>query len=182
MKEEILKSVSMQDIIEKYNIKHKNKMFCCPFHGKDEHPSAKMYENTFYCFCCGIGGDIITFIEKYFNLTFLEALQKINLDFNLNLNTCSKIKINYQKIKMKQNRRYEKEKKEKLLLKKYCSLCDLKYAYQNLKEKFRKVKLNFQNWENITYMLSNISIKIYQIDNELCELDNVIERERERKI
>lgn len=51
MKDEILKVISMKDILEKYNIPYKRSMFHCPFH-KDKNASAKMYDNSFYCFSC----------------------------------------------------------------------------------------------------------------------------------
>ena len=51
MKDEILNLLTMQDILDKYNIKYTKTMYHCPFH-KDNTASAKMYENSFYCFSC----------------------------------------------------------------------------------------------------------------------------------
>jgi hypothetical protein len=53
----------------------------CPLH-EDKHPSLHIYPETqsFHCFGCGEGGDVLTFLEKKENLTFgqaLEALEKI---------------------------------------------------------------------------------------------------------
>ncbi len=59
----------------------------CPFHFECT-PSFKIYPNTssFYCFGCGIGGDIITFVKLFFNFkSNLNALKKIDYDFALNL-------------------------------------------------------------------------------------------------
>ena len=49
MKDEILSIITMEDILNKYNIPHKRNMFNCPFH-TDKNASAKMYDNSFYCF------------------------------------------------------------------------------------------------------------------------------------
>ena len=53
-----------------------NKRCCCPFHA-EKTPSFFIYENTqsFYCFGCGVGGDVITFIEKIENLSYVEAVK-----------------------------------------------------------------------------------------------------------
>ena len=51
---------------------------CCVFHD-DKTPSMKVYENTnsFFCFGCGVGGDSIDFVMKYYNVGFVDAVQKI---------------------------------------------------------------------------------------------------------
>lgn len=50
MRDIILSSISMQQILDKYGIKNNGKMFSCPFHGEDKHPSAKIYKNSYCCF------------------------------------------------------------------------------------------------------------------------------------
>jgi DNA primase len=58
----------------------------CPFH-QDTHSSFIIYNNTnmFFCFSgvCGVKGNAIDFYQKYFKLTFHEALKKLKLDLNL---------------------------------------------------------------------------------------------------
>lgn len=48
----------------------------CPFHG-EKTPSFFVYPETqsFYCFGCGAGGDVITFIKKINNLDYVEAVK-----------------------------------------------------------------------------------------------------------
>ena len=48
----------------------------CPFHG-EKTPSFTVFEETesFYCFGCGAGGDVITFVMKYQNLDYMEAVR-----------------------------------------------------------------------------------------------------------
>ncbi|MEG1849295.1 MAG: DNA primase, partial [Oscillospiraceae bacterium] len=48
----------------------------CPFHS-EKTPSFVVYpENqSFYCFGCGAGGDVVTFVRKSENLEYLEALR-----------------------------------------------------------------------------------------------------------
>lgn len=48
----------------------------CPFHS-EKTPSCHVFENTqsFYCFGCGAGGDVITFIRRIENLDYLESVR-----------------------------------------------------------------------------------------------------------
>lgn len=50
----------------------------CPFHS-EKTPSFTVYEDTqnFYCFGCGVGGDIITFIRKIENLDYVDAVKML---------------------------------------------------------------------------------------------------------
>ncbi|MBR5502514.1 MAG: DNA primase [Oscillospiraceae bacterium] len=48
----------------------------CPFHN-EKTPSFTVYPDTqsYYCFGCGQGGDVITFIKNYENLEYIEAVK-----------------------------------------------------------------------------------------------------------
>ena len=48
----------------------------CPFHS-EKSPSCTLYleNNSFYCFGCGAGGDVITFVMKIENLGYVEAIK-----------------------------------------------------------------------------------------------------------
>lgn len=54
----------------------RNYLCSCPFHS-EKTPSCTVFPDTqtFYCFGCGAGGDVITFIMKIENLDFMEALK-----------------------------------------------------------------------------------------------------------
>ena len=54
----------------------RNLVGLCPFHG-EKTPSFNIYtENgSFYCFGCGVGGDVITFVMKIENLDYMEAVK-----------------------------------------------------------------------------------------------------------
>ena len=41
----------------------RNRMVCCPFHN-DRHPSMKLNERYFYCFGCGVTGDVIDLVDR----------------------------------------------------------------------------------------------------------------------
>lgn len=51
----------------------------CPFHNDGGRPNLNVYPSTesFYCFRCGMGGDVITFIRQIEGLSFPEALARL---------------------------------------------------------------------------------------------------------
>jgi len=54
----------------------RNLVGLCPFHG-EKTPSFNLYPetNSFYCFGCGAGGDVVTFIRKIENLSYIDAVK-----------------------------------------------------------------------------------------------------------
>lgn len=168
MKDEILTYVTMENVLDKYGIEHKRGMFSCPFHGEDRKPSAKAYKNNFYCFACGKNRDLIGFVEELFNLSFKEAMQKINIDFGLGLDNYN---VDYNKLNYIKNIQNEKKKKKQELTKKYCELCDTKLKYENVIDLLNK-KINVNNWETIISLTSNYDTRLCMINEEIEEIDN----------
>ncbi|MDR1017133.1 MAG: DNA primase [Lachnospiraceae bacterium] len=77
--EEIISRIDIVDFISSYvNLKHSgsNYMGLCPFHN-EKTPSFSVSRNKqiFHCFGCGEGGNVISFLMKYENLTFVEAIK-----------------------------------------------------------------------------------------------------------
>lgn len=69
----------ISDVVSSYvNLKRRgrNMVGLCPFHG-EKTPSFNIYtENgSFYCFGCGVGGDVITFIMKIEHLDYVDAVK-----------------------------------------------------------------------------------------------------------
>ncbi len=72
-------SCDIETIISSYvTVKRqgRNRACLCPFHS-EKTPSMVIYNDTqsFYCFGCGAGGDVITFIMKIENLEYIEAVK-----------------------------------------------------------------------------------------------------------
>lgn len=69
----------MTDVISGYvNLRRRGRTWVglCPFHG-EKTPSFTVYPETdsFYCFGCGVGGDVIGFIRRAENLDYIEAVK-----------------------------------------------------------------------------------------------------------
>ena len=170
IKDIILENVSMQDILDKYNIKiYKNK-FCCPFHN-DTVPSAKAYDNSFFCFACGKSGDIIQFVRDYFNLSFRDALRKINYDFNLNLDL-NKVSSDELKKIEEQNRinKIKKEQKEQAYRNKMLELCNTSRILKKARDDI-KAYLHPYNWEEIEETCAILTEQIELLDMEFERLN-----------
>ena len=114
-------------------------------------------------------GDLIQFVQYYFNLDFKEAMQKINLDFNLNLD--SDAKIDYRKIQEIERKRKQRDNILKSLEKEFVELSKTKFK---LKKEIANINnyLTILDWEINTYNISMIQDKIGQIDMELDKLMN----------
>lgn len=77
--QELLSRSDIESVISSYvNVKRRgrNLVGLCPFHG-EKTPSFTVYPETasFYCFGCGAGGDVITFIKRIENLDYIDAVK-----------------------------------------------------------------------------------------------------------
>ena len=77
--EEIRYRCDIEDVIGTYvSLKRagSNRNGLCPFHS-EKTPSFTVFPGTksFYCFGCGAGGDVVTFIQKMENLDYVAALE-----------------------------------------------------------------------------------------------------------
>lgn len=108
--------LAMREVLLRYGYEPNNRGFmCCPFH-LEKTPSMKIFEKDYHCFGCGANGDVITFVQKLFNLSFPDTLKKIDVDFNLNLygeKTLEELKkSHYQQKQLQAKREREKAQKE----------------------------------------------------------------------
>lgn len=91
---EIKSKNDIVDVISGYidlNEKHKA---LCPFHN-DHSPSFSVNQDKqiYKCFSCGESGNVITFVQKYNNLSFQEAIKLLaeNAGINITLDTPKKV-------------------------------------------------------------------------------------------
>lgn len=72
-KETIKQQCSMRDVLARYGmVPNRAGFICCPFH-KEKSASCKIYDDSFYCFGCGTGGDVFDFVMQYESVPFSTA-------------------------------------------------------------------------------------------------------------
>ena len=79
--EELKKRNRITDVISSYvPLKRAGNLYtcCCPFHN-EKTPSFMVYERTesFYCFGCGAGGDVVSFVMKAENIDYASAVEQL---------------------------------------------------------------------------------------------------------
>ncbi len=77
--QELLAKNDIEGVVSSYvsmKRRGRNLVGLCPFHG-EKTASFNLYPETasFYCFGCGAGGDVITFIKRIENLDYMDAIR-----------------------------------------------------------------------------------------------------------
>ena len=77
--EELTQRNNIEDLVSSYitlRPRGRTRVGLCPFHG-EKTPSFTVYpdNNSFYCFGCGAGGDVITFVKKIERLDYMDAVR-----------------------------------------------------------------------------------------------------------
>lgn len=116
--QQIKDGVAIERVCERYGVDLTRGSFAsCPFHG-ERTPSLRVYResNSFHCFGCGAHGDVISFVQKLFDLSFPDALRKIDADFGLNIygdHTFEELRrSHYKQMAIRAERERKKREKE----------------------------------------------------------------------
>ena len=83
--EHIKASLDIDRVVSFYGYEPNRQGFLsCPFHS-ERTASFKIYpkSNSFYCFGCGAGGDVIDFVRLLYGLDFGQACLRLESDFGL---------------------------------------------------------------------------------------------------
>lgn len=123
---EIRERLTMREVVEFYGFEvNRGGYINCPFHSENT-PSLKIYPGNrgFHCFGCGAHGDVITFVMKYLNLSFAQAVIRLSSDFHLGLTpTRETPKETRERIRARQEAEEAKRRKEAEYLKKSQEHC-----------------------------------------------------------
>lgn len=80
--DDIKRNHPMPEVVRQYGIEINRAGFCrCPFH-KEKTASMKIYAQSFYCFGCGAGGDVIDFVRLYERCDFKTAFRMLGGEFD----------------------------------------------------------------------------------------------------
>ncbi len=164
--------LTMGELVDAYlpseHRRHGNRI-PCPFHqGKDDNLSFN--DRTFYCFVCGEKGNMISFVQKLFNLTFMQAVTKLNIDFGLGISLGKRLSYRERMEMQKRSEEAKKAREERLKKQQerqeaYWALYD---EWKRLDDNFNKHKPtpedpsmhplfleSLQNRERVKYQLDN---------------------------
>lgn len=80
--DDIKRDHPMPEVVRQYGIEINHAGFCrCPFHN-ERTASMKIYAQSFYCFGCGAGGDVIDFVRLYERCDFKTAFRMLGGEFD----------------------------------------------------------------------------------------------------
>lgn len=83
----IARELPFPQVAQYYGLQFHGKDMCsCPFH-TDKHPSMKIYADHGYCFSCGTYVDSIGLVQRLYECSAVEALDRIKADFGLSQDT-----------------------------------------------------------------------------------------------
>lgn len=81
----IKQSLTMGDILRSYvPAEPRKNRIPCPIHNGADY-NFSFNDSGYHCFVCGASGDVIGFVQQYFNMSFSEAIRQLDKDFALNL-------------------------------------------------------------------------------------------------
>lgn len=112
--EEIKETYSMRDILAKCGLPQPNRagFIQCPFH-KEKTASMKIYDHDYNCFGCGANGDIFTFLQEFYHISFKEAFRMLGGSY-----AKPSFSTNLAIYKVQQQKKMKEKAAERLRLKK----------------------------------------------------------------
>lgn len=172
--EDVKNHLEMKQILQFYGVDVNSKGFaCCPFHS-ERTASFKCYQGDrgYFCFGCGESGDVITFVQKFFNLTFNEAIKKLNDDFNLFLferPTLADYRQRERQKKIEAQKREKAKQEKEQLNNEYFEVLDeflrikenrKKYKPKNQDEALHPLFVEaLQKYEHLYFELENLKVR-----------------------
>ena len=154
--EEIKRNHPMSEVVEGYGYRIGQDGFIrCPFH-KEKTASMMIYEDSFYCFGCGAGGDIFTFVQKMDNCSFKDAFYKLGGVYDHTESKMDKIH-RIRDIKLEEQKRQRELAKKKQELKELSNEVNLlvtaKRELEPLSDEWcyvcKKLPVIFDQWESL---------------------------------
>ncbi|MCW5197011.1 DNA primase [Buchnera aphidicola] len=156
---EILKNINIVDVINtRVTLKKSgnNYIALCPFHN-EKTPSFTINSEKqyFYCFGCHIHGNVIDFLIKYNQLTFLESIKELAYSSGIKIPT-NKYNKYYNELNHKKQKLYNSIKEISTIYQKNLQSRKCKKIHTYLKN--RKIDPNMINYFNIGFSFDTINI------------------------
>lgn len=153
---EIKSRFRLRDEITARGIEINRAGFCkCPLHSGDNTASFRVYDdqNTWWCYGCGEGGDIIDFVRRIDGLSFPEACKAISGE---DLSKTSQFRVN--KVKMKREAQKVKEERKRAETRKLgAKICELWQAMKAMEPATDEWAAAYNKWQYLTYQHSELT-------------------------
>lgn len=79
----------------------KGQFLKCVFHDSDNTPSLQITDNFWKCYGCGEKGDLFAFLQRYYNIDFIDSVKKVADILNVNISNIKyKFDQKYDKLKI----------------------------------------------------------------------------------
>lgn len=165
---EIKGRLKMPEILRFYGFEIDRNRIACPFHnGSDKNCGVK--DDYIHCFVCGESADQIGFVQKYFDLSFMQAIEKLNDDFCLGLPVGEKIsdrkRLAMAKAGFERRKKQEAEQAEQDRLdSEYWELYGVWVRLDRQKRQYRPQSPNEELHPLFTEALHNIDRILYELE------------------
>ncbi len=112
-KELILSKLTMEQVLQFYAPRKISRKRCaCPIHN-GQNNNFVIYSDSFYCWVCGQGGDLIKFVSLLFGLTYPDAMKRLDRDFRLGVYEKPTLTQHRKNVQMVEEYRRKQEEKQK---------------------------------------------------------------------
>lgn len=120
--EKIKDLVTVEDALRRYHtLGRRRGRTSCPVHGGQK-DNLSYNDRVWHCFVCGEGGDVISLVQKIFEIDFATALKKLSEDFGIRLDTESREEIERRRAERELQRAVQAER-EARFNRAYALLC-----------------------------------------------------------
>ena len=155
----------------------------CPFHA-EKTPSFTVNQDRgfFHCFGCKESGDVISFVMKYYNMSFIEALQELATRYGIELESRDLSPQEKERVKKREQLFHVNETAATIYHENLLSSPHAKIARDYLKNRnipdtiTRKFQLGFapDSWDFLSSKLGNSNIRI----DALLDAGLVVQKEK----
>ena len=163
----IKQNVSILDVLNMCGVDYRRSPIICPFHN-EKTGSMYIYEdgNQYHCFGCGAHGDIIDFVQSYYECDFKDAVRQISDYFGLGgeITLEQKKRLNDAK-KRRKRQATERERLQKEWLKWLTAFTWCDRVLMNKPNMADKVYVKaLKNKEYTWYRLKEVEGKMFELE------------------
>jgi DNA primase len=86
--ERIKDNVLIENVLDRYGIRHSHGRCCCPIHDGNNPTSFSFNDQVFHCHSCGASGDVFQLIQHLERVEFKESLKLVAAMAGITVEDC----------------------------------------------------------------------------------------------